>query len=66
MRPLGYEHYDARLQRLGRSVLDAVTSADEPHVFVSELIRLTHLNLSRRLSCTNPCTDRSAWPGDPG
>ena len=28
LRPLGYEHHDARLRRLGRSLADALTSAD--------------------------------------
>ena len=32
------------------------SSANAPHVFVSVLLHLPRLNLSRRVSCTNPCT----------
>jgi hypothetical protein len=56
LRPLGYEHYDARLPDPTQSLVCSVTSADEPDVFVFELPPLPRLNLSRRVSCTNPCT----------
>ena len=39
LRPLGYEHYDARLRHLGRSLPDAVTSGDE-RVHGSHVARL--------------------------
>ena len=56
LRPLGYEHYDARLWRFTQSPVRAVTWADGVRLFVSVLLHLPRLNLSRRVSCTNPCT----------
>ena len=56
LRPLGYEHYDARLQRLGRSPFTVLASADLRLEIVSGLLRLPRLSPSRRVSCTNACT----------
>jgi hypothetical protein len=66
LRPLGYEHYDARLCCLGQSPTCTVTSANAGHVLASVLIYLPRLNLFRSVSCTNPCTRPIGSPGDSG
>jgi hypothetical protein len=56
-RPLGYEPYDVRLSRLALSLVTALTSADERRAFMPGPLRLPRLTLSRRVLCTNPCTN---------
>ena len=56
LRPLGYEHCDARLSRPGESPLAGLASADVRREVVSGLLRLARLGLSRRVPCTNSCT----------
>jgi hypothetical protein len=47
--PLGYEPYDERLRRLGQSPVIALASANPQREVVSDLLRLPHLSLSRRV-----------------
>jgi len=56
-RPLGYEPYDVCLWRLGPSLVTPLTSADLRRVVFLGVLGLPRLSLSRRVSCTNPCTD---------
>jgi hypothetical protein len=56
-RPLGYEPYDVRLCRLALSLVAALTSADGRRAFMPGLRCLPRLNLSRRVLCTNSCTN---------
>jgi hypothetical protein len=56
LRPLGYEHCDARLWRLGQALLAALTSVNLLRKAASGLPRLPYPGLSRRVSCTNPRT----------
>jgi hypothetical protein len=56
-RPLGYKHYDVRLCRLASSLVTALTSADGRRAFMPGPLRLPRLNSSRRVLCTNPCTN---------
>jgi len=56
-RPLGYEPHDARLCRLGPSLVTALTSVDSRREVVSSLLRISCLSLSRRIPCTNSCTN---------
>ena len=55
---LGYEPYDIRLCRLGQSPVTALVSADVRHELVPDLLRLPCLSPSRRVSCTNACTNQ--------
>jgi hypothetical protein len=57
-RPLGYEPYDVRLPRLGQSPATALASADLRYEVVPGLLRLPRLSPSRRVSCTNACTNQ--------
>jgi hypothetical protein len=41
---------------IGLSLVTALTSVEGRHASVSSLLRLSRLNPSRRISCTNPCT----------
>jgi hypothetical protein len=59
LRPLGYETYDARLRCLRWSLDGALTSADVPCAFVLVLLRLPRFKPSRRVSCTNQCTNQA-------
>jgi hypothetical protein len=56
-RPLGYEPYDARLYRLKRSLVGALTSINLRHEVALGPARLPRLRLSRRVRFTNPFTD---------
>ena len=56
-RPLGYEPYDVCLCRLASSLVAALTSEDGRRAFVSSQLRLPSLKPSRRVLCTNPCTN---------
>lgn len=53
---LGYEPRDVRLCRLGESPVTASTSVHWRRGVASGLPRLLCPDLSRRVSCTNPCT----------
>jgi hypothetical protein len=55
--PLGYEPYDVRLRRLALSLVAALTSADGRRAFMPGLRCLPRLNPSRRVLCTDPCTN---------
>ena len=55
-RPLGYEPYDVRLQRLGESLIIALTSADLRRDVDSVLPCLPRLKLSRCVRFTNRFT----------
>jgi hypothetical protein len=55
---LGYEPYDMRLPRLGQSPVAALASADLRHEVVPGLPHLPRLSMSRRVSCTNACTNQ--------
>ena len=57
-RPLGYEPYDVCLCRLKLSLVAALTSADLRYEVFPGLLRLPRLSLSRRVSCTNACTNQ--------
>jgi len=59
MPSLGYEPYDVRLPRLGQSPVAALASADLRHEVVPGLLRLPRLSMSRRVSCTNACTNQA-------
>ena len=61
-RPLGYEPYDVRLCRFTLSLVAALTSEDGRRAFMSGRLRLSRLNPSRRVLCTNPCTNLVAEP----
>jgi hypothetical protein len=56
-RPLGYEPYDARLCRLGQSLIIALTSADLRREVDSVLQVSRCLKLSRRVRFTNRFTE---------
>jgi len=56
-RPLGYEPYDVCLSRLKLSLVAALTSADGRQSFMPGPRRLPRLKPSRRVVCTNPCTN---------
>ena len=56
-RPLGYEPYDVRLWRLASSLVAALTSEDGRWACISVPLRLPRLKPSRRVLCTNPCTN---------
>ena len=56
-RPLGYEPYDVRLCRPASSLVATLTSEDGRRAFVSGPLRLPRLKPSRRVLCTNPCTN---------
>jgi hypothetical protein len=64
--PLGYEPYDARLCRLGRSPVAALASADSRRGVVSGLRRLPHPTLSRRVRFTDSFTKPVLDLGVPG
>jgi hypothetical protein len=64
-RPLGYEPYDVCLFRLASSLVAALTSADERRAFIPGPLRLPRLSPSRRVSCTNPCTNQVPEPRVP-
>jgi len=55
---LGYEPYDVGLCRLRPSLATALASADLRYEVFPGLLRLPRLSLSRRVSCTNACTNR--------
>ena len=55
--PLGYEPYDVRPCRLASSLVALLTSADGQRAFMPGSLRLPRLNPSRRVLCTNPCTN---------
>src|ERR1019366_2915246 len=55
---LGYEPYDVRLWSLGPSPVVALTSVNGWRSVRIERRYLHCLNPSRRVSCTNPCTNR--------
>ena len=57
-RPLGYEPYDVCLPCLASSLVATLTSADGQPVFMPGPLRLPRLIPSRRVSCTNPCTNQ--------
>ena len=54
---LDYEPHDSRLCRLGQSPLSALASAYGSRVSSPMAPGLPRLKPSRRISCTNPCTD---------
>jgi len=54
---LGYEQYDARLCRLGWSLMAVLTSADGWRGSTPSLGVFPHLNPSRRSPCTKPIPD---------
>jgi hypothetical protein len=56
-RPLGYDPYDVRLCRLGRSPVAVLASADSRLVVVPGLLRLPQFTLSRRVRFTNWFTE---------
>jgi hypothetical protein len=56
LRPLGYEHYDVRLSRLGRSLTGPVTSADGNEHSALVLLCLLCLIPSRAVWFTNRFT----------
>jgi len=56
---LGYEPYDGRLCRLGRSLVIALTSPDGRRSLVASPMHLPRLNTSHRVSCTIPCTQQA-------
>ena len=56
-RPLGYEPYDVCLCCLTSSLDAALTSEDGRRTFVSGPLRLPCLKPSRRVLCTDPCTN---------
>ena len=58
LRPLGYEHHDARLCCLKQSLIAVLTSASQRHEIFPDLLRLPRLGMFRRVSCTNACTNR--------
>jgi hypothetical protein len=55
---LGYEPTDVRLSRLGQSPVAALASADWRYEVIPGLLRLPRLSMSRRVSCTNACTNQ--------
>jgi hypothetical protein len=57
-RPLGYEPYDVCLCHLASSLVAELTLEDGRRAFVSDPLRLPRLKPSRRVLCTNPCTNR--------
>lgn len=57
LRPLGYEHCDARLWHLGRSRVIALASGNPVRYLVPEPPRLRYLALSRRVRFTNRFTE---------
>jgi hypothetical protein len=65
LRPLGYEQRDARLCRLGRSLLAALTSGNSRREVASGFPRLPYPGPSRRISCRNPCIKRLRELGFP-
>ena len=64
---LGYEPYDVRLSRLGPSLMTVLASADLRYEVVPGLLCLPRLGMSRRVSCTNACTNQSpaCWFASP-
>jgi len=58
-RPLGYEHYDVCLSRLGPSLAGAVTSADGTDPVSLRRLRLPRLGLSRHVRFTNRFTEQA-------
>jgi hypothetical protein len=61
---LGYEPYNAHLRRPAWSLVAALTSADGRRAFMPGPQLLPHPNSSRRVSCTNSCTNQP--PGQLG
>ena len=57
LRPLGYEHCDARLWYLGRSLVTALASGNPARYLVPEPLSLRCLALSRRVWFTNRFTE---------
>ncbi len=53
LRPLGYEHHDARLCHLGPSLVPALSSANSRREVALGRPRLSRLSLSRRVRFTN-------------